>query len=107
MNQALYERIMVEEDGTVVGQLAGPYWQLHDLTLVIPATQQQNLSDVEESALPQQEALFGPKSRSLGVPAWMYGQYAWEQRHSQKPRHPAMSGAPHAGPAGILLWPGV
>ncbi len=86
MNQALFERIMVEEDGTVVGHLAGPYRQLLDPTLVIPANQQQDQSDVdEEPALPQQETLFDPNAWSLGVPAWMYAQHAWQQRHTKKP----------------------
>ena len=86
MNQSLFERILVEEDGTVVGHLTGPYRQLLDPDLIIPAG---NLHEtepkVEEQAEPQQEILFDPKAWSLGVPAWLYGQAAWRRRHTKKP----------------------
>lgn len=86
MNQALFERIMIEEDGTVVGQLAGPYRQLLDPTLIIPASQQHDQPDAEDApASPEQEALFDPKAWILGVPAWMCGQAAWQRRNTTKP----------------------
>lgn len=78
MNQALFEQILIEEDGTVVGQLAGPHRQLLDPGLVIPASKdpakpEPELETEDDPIEPQQEVLFDPSAWSLGVPAWMYG----------------------------------
>jgi len=84
--QSLFERILVEEDGTVVGQLAGPYRQLLDPNLVIPASKLTAEPEAaDEPGKPQQEVLFDPKAWSLGVPAWMFGQVAWQRRPTKKP----------------------
>ncbi len=87
MNQALFERILIEEDGTVVGQLAGPYRQLLDPDPIVPADKLTEAAPETEEELtePQQEALFDPSAWSLGVPTWIYGQAAWQRRHTKKP----------------------
>jgi len=86
MNQSLFERILVEEDGTVVGQLVGPYRQLLDPNLVIPASKLTAEPEAaDEPGEPQQEVVFDPKAWSLGVPAWMFGQVAWQRKRTKKP----------------------
>src|SRR5581483_9809840 len=85
MNQALFERIEVEEDGTVVGYLAGPYRQLLDPDLVIsvPATGAEDEHQSAPEAV-EQAWTFDPSAWHHGVPAWLSRQRRWQQR-TKKP----------------------
>ncbi|MFL6163753.1 MAG: hypothetical protein ACJ74U_16230 [Jatrophihabitantaceae bacterium] len=86
MNQALFERIEVEEDGTVIGYLAGPDRQLlnPDLVISAPATAAEG---EERQATPEpleQAWTFDPSAWHHGVPAWLSRQRRWRQR-TKKP----------------------
>ena len=87
MNQALFERIEVEEDGTVVGYLAGPYRQLLDPELVIdpaPTISGERLHESAVEPLSEQAWTFDPSAWHHGVPAWLSRHRGWQQR-TKKP----------------------
>ena len=87
MNQALFERIVIEEDGTVVGHLTGPYRQLLSPDLVVAATtkltSKEPDSPAAEPAEPQLIS-FDPSAWHHGVPAWLARHRSWQQ-HTKRP----------------------
>lgn len=108
MNQALFERIMVEEDGTVIGQLAGPYRQLLD-----PPWSSQRVSSRTNPTSTKSQHCRNRKPSSTPKPGASVYQPGCtpstpgRDDTPKSPRHPTMSEAHPADPARLILRPGV
>jgi hypothetical protein len=103
----IFERIIIEEDGTVVGHLTGPYRQLLSPDLVVPATtkttsNEPDSPDTEPAEL--QLIPFDPSAWHHGVPARLAQHRTWRQ-HTKR-RQPPRRVRPRAR-IGRFLVPGV